>query len=171
MQINPAWLADARRRSAYHEAGHTVMAMALGCHVDSVYIKEDIDGGETYCTQPTPNSRMNFVKLALLAASGAGAEQAFFRGVKDELEGELLGLESDQQAAHESLCAIGQEDQFFRYVQYSEFILMADPYRTLIIEIAEELLKSRVINDRSTLDQFAQRAIPIGADLLQRVSL
>lgn len=143
------------------------MAMAFGCYVDSASIEKDIDKGCAKIIPPEPNSRTNLIKLALLAAAGAGADVAFFRGVKDEIDGVLIGLESDQRQAQLPLCELGQEGMFFHYVTCSEAIFSQNPYREVTKEFAEELLRVGQISSQSILRIFAEKVPPIDTAVLE----
>lgn len=167
LKINSAWLQAARRRAAYHESGHAVMAMACGCSVNSLWINTDIDGGSTEIIPPPSDSEINLVRRVLLAAAGAGAELAFFRDSQDELDGGILGFRGDEIKAEPDLTRLGQKGAFYFYIAIASSILQSPAYSSIVVSLAEAVLQLGVIPDVSQANALTGKVPILETEILE----
>lgn len=140
------------------------MAMAFGCHVQSISIPSDMDGGKSFIAPPPADSELNRVRRILLAAAGAGAEAAFCEKPEGYLDGLIIGFVSDQATAEPDLTALGQDGAFQIYIAFASSILDRPEYAQAITSLAEDILKLESVSDQAKLNALASR-IPQLEDL------
>lgn len=157
MPINPEWLAIARRRSAYHEAGHAVMGMAFGCHVHSVTIPVDTDGGQAEVVPPPLDTELNLVRRVLLASAGIAAEFALADRAGTDQYREATPVNSDSTKAETDLKALGHEGLFLHYALFVSRIFQEQEYWEPLKALGEALLKLGNISDQVKLSALASQ--------------
>lgn len=146
-------------RTAYHEAGHAVMAMALGANVALIQIKAAGDG--TTLLTPLPNdSNLDRVGLALLAASGLAAESLYCDEAGLTTQSGSIGHGKDQEMAGADLSALGHSGMFEEYVALAASILKAPAYWRVVSTIAALLMRFRHIHAPEKLKELCQ-SVPL----------
>lgn len=155
--------------TAYHEAGHAVMAMSCGFHVTEISI-EVSENGQGHTAWQTPMSMAVAARVGIIMtlASGMAADYLHCKSLYGEDRQEaLLGYKGDEQDANIHLSEIGQEWAFEYYVGLALRHLKQDEVWQYVKQIAELLKESRLINGRETLHRVAQQIPKIPAQTLE----
>lgn len=135
------------QRTAHHEAGHAVIAMALEIPVLGVVAVSDSEG-HTFLDAQTLK-KLSPTHRVLVAAAGLAAESKWCR-LTGTTEGSYsIGHFNDEKEATSDLQALGHEGKFLSYVALTERLLSE---RWEQVGAAAQILKS----DRSlTSEQIA----------------
>lgn len=147
--------------TAYHEAGHAVMAMSVGFLVTEISCHASANGfGHTAWQMPLPMSDASRVGAVLTLASGMAADYLHWSSLPDKKEDEVsLGHFGDQSEARSHLDALGQEEVFDDYLSFAMAHLQKVDVWSCVVTFAEVLKTTRLINDPALLDR-ARQCVP-----------
>lgn len=148
--------------TAYHEAGHAVMAMSVGFLVTEISCQASADGfGHTAWQSPLPMTDAARVGTVLTLASGMAADYLHWSSVPDKNEDEnCLGHVSDQTEARSHLAALGQEEVFDDYLTFAIAHLRKVDVWSCVVTLAELLKTVRLINGLDLLNR-ARKCVPL----------
>lgn len=144
--------------TAYHEAGHAVMAMSVGFLVTEISCHASVDGyGYTAWQMPSVMSDTARVGAVLTLASGMGADYLHWSSLPDKDESEILqGHFGDQSEARIHLAALKQGDVFEDYISFALMHLRKVDVWSQVVALAELLKSTRVVNGRDILSRLKQ---------------
>ena len=145
--------------TAYHEAGHAVMALALGRPIQQVTIEADAKRlGHCEIKKGTFRPNPDALETAILILLAGVAAEARHRGVYD-----WGGASQDLRDVRElcSLRASGQkqiERLERRMLDKAEHVLSQSGHWTAVERIAAELLRIKTVSGRAVRHFFEQAA-------------
>lgn len=138
--------------TAYHEAGHAVLAMANGFAVTE--ISNDLHNpGQGYVRylQPKNPSATDRIRLAVVCAAGSAADYMHW-----DLERRRLGLEGndelcegdlgDQRDSEAHLLEIGDSGRFWDYVGVAMYLMKKPEIWNFIEQFGEIMQRTPLIN-------------------------
>ncbi|GKS92615.1 hypothetical protein [Acidovorax sp. SUPP2539] len=151
--------------TAYHEAGHAVMAMSAGFLVTEVSCQASNSGfGHTAWQMPLPMSDASRVGAVLTLASGMAADCLHWSSLADKDEQEqLMGHNGDRLDARIHLAALSQGEVFDDYLSYSIGHLKKVDVWGHVVALAELLKTIQLINGLDLLNRFRQCVPSISA--------
>ncbi len=155
--------------TAYHEAGHAVMAMSVGFLVTEISSQTSADGfGYTAWQMPSTMSDVARVGAVLTLASGMSADYLHWSSLPDRDEDEVSrGHFGDQSEARTHLAALGQGDVFEDYISFALAHLRKVDVWSQVVTFAELLKTTRLINGRDFLNRARQFVPAISANELK----
>lgn len=156
------------KRTAHHEAGHAVMAMALGGYVDAIEIQND-GKGHANLSRPLGDSALDRIRRILLAASGLAAEMHLCEQRGIAAQSGSVGHFNDQEAAEADLRALGQDGKFVGFAILTAKILARPEYWKFVSSLGWLLEQCPRIDNRETLRGIAAQVPPLNHDELERV--
>lgn len=155
---------------AYHEAGHAVMAMALGFSVSEIScIATETSKGHTVWHPPSQMTQEARIGAVLVCAAGMAADYLNWESEEGRDENEnSLGHNGDRQNAAIHLSELGQHDAFDLYVAIAIHHLKTPEIWAFVASFAQILEKVGTINGQDVL-QRAKEHVPriSSAELLQ----
>lgn len=151
--------------TAYHEAGHAVMAMSVGFLVTEISCQASVDGfGHTAWRIPLPMSDASRVGAVLTLASGMAADYLHWSGLADKNEDEVSkGHSSDRAEARSHLAALGQGEVFDDYLTFAVAHLRKVDVWSCVVTFAELLKTTRLINGPDLVNRAGQFVPSISA--------
>lgn len=157
--------------TAYHEAGHAVMAMSVGFWVTEISCQASADGyGHTAWQMPLPMSEASRVGAVLTLASGMAADYLHWSSFPGKDEKEVsLGHFGDQSEASIHLVELGQGEAFDDYVSFAISHLKKVDVWGHVVTFAEMLNATRLINGRDLLTRAKQSVPALSTDDLVRL--
>lgn len=155
--------------TAYHEAGHAVMAMSVGFLVTEVSCRASDSGhGHTAWQMPLPMSNASRVGAVLTLASGMAADYLHWSSFADRDEQELsMGHSGDRSDASIHLAALGQGDVFEDYLSLAIVHLRRHDVWPYVETFAELLKTTGLLNGREILHRAKQSVPRISVDELE----
>lgn len=154
--------------TAYHEAGHAVMAMSCGFVVTRISIRPDVSSlGRTAYGIPGEMADEVRRKDVLVACGGLAADFIHFNVTHGSHDDEVaLGHFGDQEKAHDHLSVLGESDHFNTYLAVTIRYLTTPERWRIVEEVAYILLGAGAIDGVDLLRRWSQ-ACPLitGADL------
>lgn len=144
--------------TAYHEAGHAVMAMSVGFLVTEISCQASADGfGHTAWQIPLPICDASRVGAVLTFASGMAADYLHWSSLLDKSEDAVsLGHFGDRSEANSHLVALGQGDVFDDYLLFAMAHLRKADVWSWVVSFAELLKTTRLINGSVLLNRSRQ---------------
>ena len=146
--------------TAYHEAGHAVLAMANGFRVSEIASSSDEFGhGHVIYSYPKNPSYMDRLRIVIIAAAGAAAdfcnwdaEMTRQGGVStgDEC---IRGIGSDVASAHRQLSEIGDPGSFEDYVGVAMAFLKRPEIWHWVELFGESMQKIQLLNGQVVLER------------------
>ena len=157
--------------TAYHEAGHAVMAMSVGFPVTEVSCQASNSAyGHTAWQMPLPIASASRIGAVLTLAAGMAADYLHWKRLPHRDERELSqGHTGDRSDAREHLHALGQGDVFDSYLSLAINHLQRDDVWPCIELIAQVLKQVGLINGRDILDSAMQSLPRLSARELERM--
>jgi Peptidase M50B-like len=140
-------ITDNRRDVAIHEAGHAVIARALGFEVREVLINSD-DSGLTHCMRRREATH----QYVLVLMAGPIAQHLANQGFKRDRKIEAVTWAQDLQHIRAHMAGLGNEAKPWRVYQAGARRLVRDRW-PIIRRVAGELLRGGRI-DGKRLDQI-----------------
>lgn len=144
--------------TAYHEAGHAIMAMACGFTVNEMS-NESSDVGHGYVswswTDPITDDKRK--KIILVFAAGMAADFLHWKIVGRDPDEASTGHNGDRQQAAEHLNNLNQDDFFDLYVSVALRLLKREDVWPWVELFARLLLGVGTVNGRQVLDRAAQQ--------------
>jgi hypothetical protein len=132
--------------TAYHEAGHAVVAWALGLRVGAVHVRDEDAGGGA---DVEPADHLNLVDQIAICSAGYAAEQVF--GVKNH----DLASSTDHAKIVDLLQAHGvsEEDRgaALRDEAHNRARVLLEQYRHKVIRLAQRLFETGSVSEAEFL--------------------
>lgn len=154
---------------AYHEAGHAVMAMALGFSVSEIScIATETSKGHTVWHPPSQMTQEARIGAVLVCAAGMAADFVHWECQKDRDHDEhSLGHNGDRDNAFIHLSALGQHDAFNEYAMLAARYLRRPEVWELVAFFAKMLEDFGAIDGQEVLQRAKERIPKISpAELL-----
>ncbi|MVT28881.1 hypothetical protein GO496_11520 [Acidovorax citrulli] len=155
---------------AYHEAGHAVMAMALGFSVSEIScIATETSRGHTVWHPPSKMTQETRIGAVLVYAAGMAADYLNWKSEEGRDKNEFsLGHDGDRRNAAIHLAELGQHDAFDIYVAIAIRHLRTPEIWSFVVSFAQILEKIEAINGQDVLLRAKERVPKISsAELLQ----
>lgn len=155
---------------AYHEAGHAVMAMALGFSVSEIScIATETSKGHTVWHPPSQMTEETRIGAVLVCAAGMAADYLNWKSVADRDQDEhSSGHNGDRRNAAIHLSELGQHDAFDIYVGLAIRLLKRPELWDLVTLFAETVKDCGAINGTDVLRRAKEHVHKISsAELLQ----
>lgn len=146
---------------AYHEAGHAVMAMALGFSVSEIScIATENSMGHTVWHPPPQMTQEARIGAVLVCAAGMAADYLNWESeIEKDQDEHLSGYHGDRRNAAIHLSELGQHDGFDDYVGIAMRHLREPEIWALVVSFAQVLEKIGAINGQDVL-QRAKEYVP-----------
>lgn len=146
--------------TAYHEAGHAVMAMANGFRVTEV-ANDTCVGGNMFVRFDRPRSplRMQRTRLVIVLAAGAAADylhwkQECLHASRESQHNDIcMGVGDDQSEALEQLRELNETTEFIHYIAVAIWFLQQRDMWKYVESFAEVMQQTSLLNGRSVLDR------------------
>ncbi|WP_110089267.1 hypothetical protein [Paracidovorax avenae] len=155
---------------AYHEAGHAVMAMALGFSVSEISsIPTETSRGHTDWSPPTEMTLEARIGVVLVYASGMAADFLHWNSASDrDQDPHSRGHNDDRHRAFVHLSALEQHDAFNDYAMLAASYLRRPEVWELVVFFAQILEEFGAINGQDVLRRAKEHVPKISsAELLQ----
>lgn len=152
--------------TAYHEAGHAIMAMSCGFRVNGLSI-EPSDIGMGYVSWETPQNLTEHSRRCsvLVLASGMAADfiqwEKWGQGTPSDAS---LGHSDDRRQAYDHLRHLNESGHFDAYLALSLDFLKREDVWNILDEVAKLLLKSRNFDGQTLLSRLAENLPKIGSE-------
>lgn len=156
--------------TAYHEAGHAVMALSTGFLVTEISCQASDSGyGHTAWKMPVPMTKASRVGAVLTLASGMAADYVHWSSLPHKDEQELsMGHGSDRSGARVHLDALGQGDVFDGYLGLAILHLRKFEVWHHVVIFAEMLMAVGLINGQEILLRASQSVPRLSVQELER---
>jgi len=144
--------------TAYHEAGHAVMALSTGFLVTEISCQpSDAGYGHTAWKMPAPMTKASRVGAVLTLASGMAADYIHWSSLPNKDEQEFsMGHGADRSDARVHLDALGQGDVFDCYLALAISHLRKVDVWHHVVTFAEMLMAVGFINGQVILRRASQ---------------
>lgn len=158
--------------TAYHEAGHAVMAMSCGFPVSRISIRpnETSLGHVAYSIREelTPGTRR---RLVLVSCGGLAADYLHYRkntpsGVNEHEA--PMGHFGDQEHGRNMLSLIGESGEFDNYLTLTLWYLGAPERWRIVEEIASVLIQAGAIDGAVLLRRWAEACPALTDDEIEK---
>ncbi|XDF33155.1 hypothetical protein RBH89_13165 [Paracidovorax avenae] len=138
---------------AYHEAGHAVMAMAVGFSVSEIScVATETSMGRTVWYPPPQMTQEARVGAVLVYAAGMAADYLNWESkIERDQDEHSLGHNGDRRDAASHLSELGQHDSFNHYVGIAMSHLRKPEIWALVASFAQILEKIGAINGQDVL--------------------
>lgn len=158
--------------TAYHEAGHAVMAMATGIVVTEISCQaSDTGRGHTALGIPSPITSALRVAAVLTYASGMAADYLHWKSQPEKDDQEVSeGHSGDRYEASIHLAALGQGDVFDDYLKLALSHLSREDVWPLVATVADLLKKVRMVNGQEVLQRITQLVPKITKEELELIA-
>jgi len=155
---------------AYHEAGHAVMAMAVGFSVSEIScIATNTSMGHTIWHLPSQMTHEATIGAVLVFAAGMAADYLNWEGkIERDKDEHSRGHNGDRQDAAIHLSELGQHDGFDDYVGIAIIHLKKPEIWDFVVYFAHILEKIGKINGHDVLQRAKEQVPKISStELLQ----
>ncbi len=164
---------DQQMITAYHEAGHAVMAMSCGFHVGRISIRpNDSNLGHVAYGLPeelTPEIRRKDV-LVCCAGLAADAIHSRLWSQENEVldEADPMGYLEDQRRGRDHLPMIGGDETFEDYLALTMWYLRSPERWKIVEEIVFFLLGAGAIDGAVLIRKWAEQCPPLTDDQIKQ---
>lgn len=152
-------------RTSYHEAGHAVMAMALGLTVFEISNQpEGTSQGRLKCASSIHSSDTSRIASVLISASGMASEYIFWKKNGANTNDYCAGHWNDLKEAELHLEELGDEGLFEIYYGVAIHFLEQPAVWQWVEFLADLLTQAGKVDNRKTLQKIADAAPKFGPD-------
>jgi ATP-dependent Zn protease len=143
------------RGTAYHEAGHAVVAWALGLEVAAIWVSDDDARGGTDPADPDQVERLSLVEQIAVRYGGIAAEEVFGQPIQ-----EMSGSGDREQVMYllRAYCISEENGDAggLRYQGFERARVLLEKHRTKVVAVAEHLVR----HGRMEKDEFRRLLHP-----------
>lgn len=152
-------------RTSRHEAGHAVMAMALGFTVFEISnIPEGTSLGRMKCAPPIHSSDTSRMASVLISASGMASEFIYWKNNGADVNDYCAGHWNDLKEAELHLEELGDEGLFEIYFCVAIHFFEQPAVWQWVEFLADLLTQAGKVDNRKTLQKIADAAPKFGPD-------